>query len=401
MRQVFALIFATTTWATTCGIPPPCEALAPDLTVVLAEAIETQLPGDESGELRPVRMKLRTLLYGRSPGTEFIWHAWPAAKIHPGDLFYLEESAQSNFRAQLCGVSSHYIESFHGKRVKFFRELAAGEHTQASLRLFAQDHSSEHLPGVTVRLANPARRFETITNTKGEAALDTIPPGHYAVTLTKTHFSIKEAPAAVDIVPGACLRRFVYLQANFSLTGAIQTPDNKPVDNIPVQLTRKTGETESRTETDDLGRFAFPNVAPGEYTLVAGLGTPYPATYFPGVPNRELARTITVGPGEDAPPLQLTIPHPRRTRTLSLRIPQASNSFRLAPRIALIKGQLYEQKWSQSDRTITAVIDAAELFTFRLSAWPHNTEFEISEEITLPAGNENIPLPVPLFVPKK
>ena len=151
----------------------------------------------------------------------------------------------------------------------------------------------------------------------------------------------------------------------------------------------------------DLGRFAFPNVAPGEYTLVAGLGTPYPATYFPGVPNRELARTITVGPGEDAPPLQLTIPHPRRTRTLSLRIPQASNSFRLAPRIALIKGQLYEQKWSQSDRTITAVIDAAEPFTFRLSAWPHNTEFEISEEITLPAGNENISLPVPLFVPKK
>lgn len=400
MRPVLALLFAATIWATTCATPPPCEVLAPDLTVVLAEAIETQLPGDGSGDLRPVRMKLRTLLYGRSPGTEFIWHASPAAKIHPGDLFYLEESAQSNFRAQLCGVSSHYIESFHRERVKFFRELAAGEHTQASLRLFAQDHRYEHLPGVTVHLANPARRFETITGTKGEAALDTIPPGRYTMTLTKTHFSIKEAPGAIDIVPGACLRRFVYLQANFSLSGVIQTPDNKPVGNLPVQLTRETGRTESQTETDDVGQFRFPNVAPGEYTLVAGVGTPYPPTYFPGVPNRELARKIIVGPGEDAIPLQLTIPHPRRTRTLSLRIPQAADSFRLAPRIALSKGQLYEQKWSQSDHTITAVIDAAEPFTFRLSAWPHNTEFQISEEITLPAGNENISLPVPLFVPK-
>lgn len=400
MRPVFALILATSTWATTCSTPPPCEALAPDLTVVLAEALETQLPGDESGDLRPVRMKLRTLLYGRSPGPEFIWHASPAAKIHPGDLFYLEESAQSNFRVQLCGFSTRYIESFHGERVKFFRELAAGEHTQASLRVHTRDHNYEPLPGVTVLLVNAAKRFESNTDAKGEAAWEAIPPGRYTMTLTKPHFSIKEAPSTIDVVPGACLQRAADLQANFSLSGAIQTTNNKPVGNLPVQLTRETGETESRTETDDLGRFAFPNVAPGEYTLVAGVGTPYPATYYPGVPNRELARKIIVGPGEDALPLQLTVPNPRRTRTLSLRIPQAANSFRLAPRIALSKGQLYEQKWSQSDHTITAVIDAAEPFTFRLSAWPDNTKFEISEEITIPAGNENLTLPVRLFVPK-
>jgi hypothetical protein len=253
---------------------------------------------------------------------------------------------------------------------------------------------------VTVLLANAAKRFESNTDAKGEVAWEAIPPGRYTMTLTKPHFSVKEAPGTIDVVPGACLQRTADLQANFSLSGAIQTPDNKPVGNLPVQLTRETGQTESRTETDELGQFAFPNVAPGEYTLVAGADTPYPATYYPGVPNRELARKITVGPGADALPLQLTIPHPRRTRTLSLRIPQAANSFRLAPRIALSKGKLYEQKWSQSDRTITAVIDAAEPFTFRLSAWPDNTKFEISEEITIPAGNENLTLPVPLFVPK-
>ena len=263
-----------------------------------------------------------------------------------------------------------------------------------------QDQRSEHLPGVTVRLVNAAGRFEAITTIQGEAALDAIPPGHYAMTLTKTYFSIKEAPGAIDIVPGACLRRFVYLQANFSLSGAIQTPDDKPVGNLPVQLARESGETETQTMTDELGQFAFPHVNPGEYTLVAGVGTPHPATYYPGVPNRELARQITIGPGEDAAPLQLTIPHARRTRTLSLRIPQAADSYRMAPRITLYKGPLYVQKWSQADRTITAIVDAAEPFTFRLSAWPQSAKIESSEEITIPAGNENLTLPVQLQLAK-
>jgi hypothetical protein len=400
MRPAFALLFATTTWALTCGTPPPCSALTPDLTVLLAEAMETHLPVQDSGKLHPVRMKLRTLLYGRSPGAEFVWYAWPSAKIHPGDVFYLEENAQSNFRAQLCGVSGGYYEPEHGERVKFFRELAAGEHTQATLRVHASDHNSARIPGVSMLLANAARRLDSTTNTRGEAAWDAIPPGRYALTISKQHFSIKEAPGAIEVVPGACLQRFAYLRANFSLTGTIQTPDGKHVGNLPVQLVRETGATDSATETDENGRFTFPHVNPGEYTLVAGTGTPYPATYYPGVPNRELARTIAVGPDADTRPLQLWIPHPRPTRTLSLRIPNATAAYRIRPNIAVVKGTLYEQKWNQADRIITAVITATEPFTFRLGALPEKTSFEISEEITIPAGNESLTLPVPLQAPR-
>ena len=88
MRLALALLTAAGVWATSCSVLPPCASLRPGLTVALAEVLEDH-PASSSA---PIRLKLRTLAYGPSPGAEFTYPAAESEEVRTGDLYYIEGS---------------------------------------------------------------------------------------------------------------------------------------------------------------------------------------------------------------------------------------------------------------------------------------------------------------------
>jgi len=76
MRLVALLLIAVDSWAITRRQPIPCFRITLGLTVLPAEVLEACLAEDlPKGEwkLVPVHMKVKSLIYGKSPGKEFAW----------------------------------------------------------------------------------------------------------------------------------------------------------------------------------------------------------------------------------------------------------------------------------------------------------------------------------------
>lgn len=218
MRLLAALIFAVNAWPTTCATPPPCSVITPGLTVLLAEAAETRLADPAENRdwmLVPVHMKLRTLLYGKSPGREFTFHASAVNNIRAGDVFYVEAASLKDFRFRVCGISGPYDENAHAPRVKYFREFSEGKHREASLLIGAIDHQHRALPGVEVHLFSRSAIMNIQTNARGRAEWKSLPPGRYRISATKQDYSLIDpggALTSIEIPIGGCLRREVTLR---------------------------------------------------------------------------------------------------------------------------------------------------------------------------------------------
>lgn len=294
MRLLAVLLLATNAWGTSCGILPPCYAVTPGLTVVLAEALETRIAEQDSRnefelKLVPVRMKLRMLIYGKSPGEEFTFQVAATHAVRAGDRFYIEANSASDYRVSSCCISGSNDEQTHGSRVQYFRELSAGQHRETSLQIHVREQIHGGLEGVSIGLSSPSDSRAGETDNEGRAEWKDLLPGRYNLLATKQDYLLvepAEALAAVEIVAGACLQRFINMEPRFKLSGIVRTPDGKPGSGIDLRLEQLFDSAVARTASDALGQFTFFDISPGEYTLVAGDGkdnrSPYPTTYYPG-----------------------------------------------------------------------------------------------------------------------
>jgi hypothetical protein len=365
--------------------------------VLLAEAAETRLadPAERrEWHLMPVRMKLRTLLYGKSPGDEFTWMASAVSNVRAGDMFYIEASSSEDFRFKICGISGKYYESSHAPRVKYFREFSAGEHQESSFRLNVNDSSYERLRGVAVVLTGSSGSHKVETDARGQAEWKALPPGRYDISLAKSDYSVsdpQEALSAVEVPLGGCPNRFARMEPRFALKGIVRTPDGRPAQGVNLRIELLTESTSAHTTTDSEGHFKFSRVAPGAYTLLAGddknTRSPFPTTYYPGVPNRELSQRLTVGPDQPESLLQFTVPPPVPTRTLVLKIESPTTS--IYPRIHAQAGTIYDQEWSAKDTSITATVSAGGPLSITVVSLTQQ-DWIASPELTIPPGTTPI-----------
>lgn len=391
-------------WGTSCGILPPCAAVRPGLTVVLAEALESRLavPGDDKNySVHPIRMKLRTLVYGRSPGAEFVWNGWESQDVHAGDLFYLEATA-GDFRAGICGISGPFSEQLHPERVTFFRQLASGKPQHASFRLRVDDAQTGPLTGATATLATAAERVQARPDGNGSLFWPELQPGSYRLKVERQHYTLQEEPKLpepITLLAGACGQEFVRMRANFHLQGIVRTPDGTPARDVPLHLV--PGGITANTDTE--GRFRLEHMAPGDYMLQAGEReyhpSPYPATFYPGVPNPELAATIRVDPSGQEQNLQFTVPAPMPVRTIKLMVPRPAKTpaDRFRPRLNAMGNSLYSQSWSEPDSTITALVRADVPFEGKVVSISYQPlRIQASKAISLPPGKVDLTLTIPI-----
>lgn len=130
------------------------------------------------------------------------------------------------------------------------------------------------------------------------------------------------------VVARGCAQTQFYLESDTRVSGRVVDATGQPVANLRLNMrgapanntnnANNLGNILLYAETDEVGRFEFRTVPPGDYFLgvrllsySVGEMPPYPRTYYPGVTTREQASRVSVREGEWVRDLELRLP-PRR-----------------------------------------------------------------------------------------
>ena len=188
-----------------CAVFPPCHAVRPGLVVAIAEAVDDYTAPDQPPnptQQVPIRMRLRKLIYGHSPGQEFTLQWFAEVSLRAGELIYIEES-NAPLRARACGQTDR-VSANTATRQKFFQELAAGKHQGTYVRIAFRTaaHSA-------IRLTGPNGTIEKIFDARGVTEWRNLPPGRYTVHPARSGFTLderNESNPVFQLLPGACVQ---------------------------------------------------------------------------------------------------------------------------------------------------------------------------------------------------
>lgn len=146
-----------------------------------------------------------------------------------------------------------------------------------------------------------------------------LPPGFIRNSLQKD-LGATTVENEVEVAAYGCAESWFILEADTRVRGRVVDANGNAVAKLPLNM-RGTQQQNINTfeyaTTDAEGNFEFTTVAPGDYLLgfrimetSQAAQLPYPRTYYPGVPSKALAKTISVKEGESLPRLDLQMPAP-------------------------------------------------------------------------------------------
>jgi hypothetical protein len=190
--------------------------------------------------------------------------------------------------------------------------------------------------GVHLR-SKTGKVFTTTTDDSGGYAFYDLPQGVYEVSadlpnnLTVAQTILSDPPPPVALTPQSCYQHDIEALPQTSITGHLVGPDGSFAsgavelfaENIYAQQKEKRGWWEYAK--GDKG-FRFDRVAPGNYILVFNASgriapdTPYPRTFYPGVPDLARAAVIHVTGSDRQIDAIVHLSQPRDTRRLSVRL---------------------------------------------------------------------------------
>ena len=142
---------------------------------------------------------------------------------------------------------------------------------------------AEGIDGISVALSGGA---STTTRGGGYFSFTDVEAGHYTITISRhaadASFDATTAEATIGRDGGTVTRNFAgsWIRTA-SLTGTV-TMDGQGLQGITVTV---SGPDEARTQTDDNGRYAFPGLRAGTYSLE-----------FSGFETTDFALVVVTGP---------------------------------------------------------------------------------------------------------
>lgn len=285
----------------------------------------------------------------------------------------------------------------------------------------------EALEGMKITVEGGAKKYETVTDAKGNYKVDVLRPGPYKIR-AMVPFSaeavghrpgFKSKPTEkqtiveyeVEVPKGQCDYREMHLykvdlKATATISGKVLDPEEQPVAELTVYLYSATeGQDFSKGDyqharTDAEGNYVFEGLREGNYWLGVNIGrmpevnSPYPTTFYPGVPWAEQAKTITLEQGQKSVGKNVRLPPKLIEREVTgvLLWPDGSPVKRMSPdahpdvrpSLSVRDPQRlwYPLNPSRADRTQTVKIDEKgefsiivfEGYTYVLTAHAWNAE---------------------------
>jgi protocatechuate 3,4-dioxygenase beta subunit len=254
-------------------------------------------------------------------------------------LFYASYDKKSKtFRIGACSrTTSINKASDAADDLMYLQALpAAAEKTRISGTLLS--HGYNPLIGIKVTLSGPQKSYEVYTDKNGVYEIYGLPPGRYNVKterppgLTVGFASYSLSPTdentqsnGILLLEKGCAGVNFYFNSDTSISGRVVGPDGRPLPKVCLNIMPKD-ETDPNSPgfecTDEQGRYEFDATPPGEYIIVANdEGTissekPFPATYYPGVFEKQKATVLVITEGVHIENQDLHIPSQEATRVI-------------------------------------------------------------------------------------
>ncbi|PFG05371.1 carboxypeptidase regulatory-like domain-containing protein [Bacillus sp. es.034] len=134
-----------------------------------------------------------------------------------------------------------------------------------------QDPNASAIPGATVTVfQNNIQISSAITDANGQYMVPGLPPGSYTIVVSAPNYTTETVAAMIE--SGQTTTVNVTLNENpGTLTGFVRDTDNNPIagGSVTVQISTGTGIIVATTVTASDGSYTVPNLAPGNYTVVA------------------------------------------------------------------------------------------------------------------------------------
>lgn len=173
--------------------------------------------------------------------------------------------------------------------------------------------SGEGVPGVRARFLNKGYVYEASTDASGAYHLTGLADGDYAPEFMKDGYS-QSTRGHVQVAGSVPATFNLQMRPWGSLRGRVLDEDAKPVAGVRVEIGRGIRDDIS---TNAAGEFAFEEVAPGSYILVAkpppnvrvqdGVRLGTIAIYYPSGTEPSQAVPITVRAGEDVSNIEVRL----------------------------------------------------------------------------------------------
>lgn len=189
--------------------------------------------------------------------------------------------------------------------------------------------ASEKVPRANVLVRARGTAYVARTGADGTYRLE-LPPGKYILDIVDVEPGLSTGGVPVELPEIATWARGDFSEAwNGRIRGQLRDHAGQPAANVFVRAlpaggrdpTSLDGRTYSSAHTDANGNYEIPVVPEGNYRVAVSVpfdpSFPVPSTYYPGVPTRAQARTVTMPRGGLVEHIDFALPAPERLFTLT------------------------------------------------------------------------------------
>ncbi len=235
-------------------------------------------------------------------------------------LFYLQKDTKTNDLILWYGSPSGLLDDAK-EQIELLRRLAK-QNDSGVVRGYVnreqvdEDKSVTYLPVTEQQIIATAKsgkgHFVAVTNEEGKYEFPQLPLGTYVLT-ANTQKGLWAEEGTLDVTPHSCSAVGFDLQPDGVIAGHLRTAMGQPgAGRWAILLPSDPQDTTSQSAYSDAqGYFQFHAVKPGRYVVgvtAPGISDDTPIAYFPGVPSRVSAVTITLGLAEHQTHVDFELP---------------------------------------------------------------------------------------------
>jgi hypothetical protein len=332
--------------------PTVLQAYNDSEVVAIARAISVEKLSDESQKpmigtlVTSTRMEVEKvykgnlrvgdkMVFGQGNGTHCTW-VFDESDIGKQYLFYLNSPSKDQKLWYEYGLGRSNLRENAADDLLYLNKMdKVRGRTRISGVLSEDGLAGLSVEGQTIRIIGRNKTYVTKTDKNGVYELYDVPPGRYVLAPELKfgwqvgEFSLARPLTRLELMHGRRQSNRVAftlrprnhfgvdlrLKLSNHVSGTIYDSNSKPMRWVCVSLVPANDESflGCNSLTDELGRFQIDAVEAGSYIIIFNYENkitsrmPFPKLYYPGVPEREKARTITLKHGESASNLNVVI----------------------------------------------------------------------------------------------
>jgi hypothetical protein len=250
-------------------------------------------------------------------------------------VFTYKNEAEDQLWTSKCS-KTHALQSSTDMDLEWMRGLAAAPPGGMIFGHLMLSRTEPFTRGaVTIR---GAANHDVAPDATGSYEVKSLPAGEYKVSMTAAPGFTNPAERTVTVAEKGCAEVDWYVSYDGHVRGRVADVDGIPMGHLMLNLEKKDANSASGMamvnlkETGEDGRYDFPQVAPGEYIVIANnLGAsparPFPKVYYPASSTLEGALPVQVSASGSVDGVDIVMPRAWKKVTMGSR-QKTDNSVR-------------------------------------------------------------------------